>query len=180
MTNDLVFVTGGARSGKSAFALEKARAHGGDVTFVATAQAFDFEMRERIARHKLERYGLERHGHWTTLEEPRDVPGALERASGAVVLDCLSIWVTNLMLGDPEHAALEEAEILAHVDAMLGVQKSRAHALIVVSNEVGSGVVPKYPLGRAFRDALGRANQTVARAASEAYLIVAGLPLKLK
>jgi adenosylcobinamide kinase/adenosylcobinamide-phosphate guanylyltransferase len=182
MTADssLVFVTGGARSGKSTFALEKAQLHSGDVTFIATAQAFDDEMRERIARHKLERHRLEQHGSWTTLEEARDVPSALEGAPGTVVLDCLSIWVSNLMLGDPEHTALEEAEVLACVNALLEVQKARAHALIVVSNEVGSGIVPEYPLGRAFRDALGRANQMVAQASSEAFLIVAGLPLKLK
>jgi adenosylcobinamide kinase / adenosylcobinamide-phosphate guanylyltransferase len=175
MTNELIFVTGGARSGKSTFALEKASARGHHVTFIATAQAFDNEMLERIARHKLERPDT-----WTTLEEPRDVHRALKTASGTVVLDCLSILVSNLMLGDAAHPPFKEPEILAHVNTIIEVQAARTHALIVVSNEVGSGIVPEYPLGRTFRDVLGRANQMVARAASEAYLIVAGLPLKLK
>jgi adenosylcobinamide kinase / adenosylcobinamide-phosphate guanylyltransferase len=175
MTSELIFVTGGARSGKSTFALECARQRGDRVTFIATAQAFDVEMRDRIARHKLERSNA-----WTTLEEPRDVDRALSVASSTVVLDCLSILISNLMLGDAQHAPLEETEILARVKLMLEVQASRAHALIIVSNEVGSGIVPEYPLGRAFRDVLGRANQMVARVAHEAYLIVAGLPLKLK
>ncbi len=175
MTNELIFVTGGARSGKSTFALEKASAHGDHVTFIATAQAFDDEMRERIARHQLERPDT-----WTTLEEPRDVHRVLETVRGTVVLDCLSILISNLMLGDAEHAPLEEPEILARVNTIIEVQAARAQSLIIVSNEVGSGIVPEYPLGRAFRDVLGRANQMVARAASEAYLIVAGLPIKLK
>jgi adenosylcobinamide kinase / adenosylcobinamide-phosphate guanylyltransferase len=175
MTNELIFVTGGARSGKSTFALDCARQRGDRVTFIATAQAFDDEMRDRITQHKLERSDA-----WTTLEEPRDVSRALETVAGTVVLDCLSILISNLMLGDAEHAPLEEPEILARVKLILEVQVARAHALIIVSNEVGSGIVPEYPLGRAFRDVLGRANQMVARAASEAYLIVAGLPLKLK
>ncbi len=175
MTNELIFVTGGARSGKSTFALEKASAHGDHVTFIATAQAFDDEMRDRIARHQLERPDA-----WTTLEEPRDVHRVLEAASGTVVLDCLSILISNLMLGDAEHAPLEEPEILERIHTILEVRAARADALIVVSNEVGSGIVPEYPLGRAFRDVLGRANQMVAQAASEAYLIVAGLPIKLK
>ncbi len=175
MTNELIFVTGGARSGKSAFALEKASAFVQPVTFIATAQAFDAEMRDRIRRHK-----LERPADWITLEEPHDVPAALKGASGAVVLDCLSILVSNLMLGDADHEALEEDAILERVAALLNIQQSRDRALIVVSNEVGSGIVPEYPLGRAFRDALGRANQMVARAATEAFLIVSGLPIKLR
>lgn len=175
MTNELVFITGGARSGKSAFALEKARAFDQPVSFIATAQALDAEMGERIARHQ-----RERPADWVTLEEPRDVPEALEGASSAVVLDCLSMLVSNLMLGDAEHGPLEEAAILERVGAILEVQKSRMYPLIVVSNEVGSGVVPEYPLGRAYRDALGRANTMVARASTQAFLIVSGLPLKLK
>lgn len=176
MTNKLVFVTGGARSGKSSFALENARASGQRVTFIATAQALDAEMRERIARHQ-----LERPADWTTLEEPRDVNAALGRVdSGVVVLDCLSILVSNLMLGDAEHAPLGEPEILERVGALLDAHAARDLSMIVVSNEVGSGIVPEYPLGRAFRDVLGRANQMVAHASNEAFLIVAGLPLKLK
>ncbi len=172
MADGLIFITGGARSGKSRFALERAHALGGrDVTVVATAEALDDEMRERIARHR-----AERPEGWCTLEVSRQVESALESCrSAVVVLDCLSLWVSNLMLD-----GLSEAAMLERVDALLRVQHARAGVLIVVSNEVGSGIVPETPLGRRYRDALGRANQTVARASSQAFLLVAGLPVQLK
>lgn len=170
----LTFVTGGARSGKSRFALELARNLGGNsVTFVATAQALDAEMRERIGRHRLERPPA-----WETLEAPRDPAGALRAArSKVVLLDCLSLLVSNLLLDAPPDA---EAVALGAVDALLEAHRERSGHLIVVSNEVGSGVVPPYPLGRAFRDALGRANQRVAGESTAAHLLVSGLPLRLK
>jgi adenosylcobinamide kinase / adenosylcobinamide-phosphate guanylyltransferase len=165
--NELIFVTGGARSGKSTFALEKAVELGGDdVTFVATAERSDDEMTDRIARHQLERPKT-----WKTDETPRGISIA-DLKSRVVLLDCLSLFVSNLLLD-----GLEEETILARTKNIL---KSRTQTLIVVSNEVGMGLVPEYPLGRQFRDVLGRANQLVARASTQAYFLVAGIPLRLK
>jgi adenosylcobinamide kinase / adenosylcobinamide-phosphate guanylyltransferase len=167
----IIFVTGGARSGKSTFALNLARATNEAVTFIATAQAFDEEMTERIARHQ-----LERPQDWTTIEAPTDVPTALEQVkTRVIILDCLSLLVSNLMLEN-----FNEAEILKRIEITLEIANTRDLKLIFVTNEVGSGIVPDYPLGRVFRDVLGRANQMVAAASSEAYLLVAGLALKLK
>ncbi len=167
----IIFVTGGARSGKSTFALNLARATLQPVTFIATAQAFDDEMTERITKHQ-----LERPTEWTTIEAPTDVQSALEQIqTRVVILDCLSLLVSNLMLEN-----FSETEIFERIQNALEIAETRDLKLIVVSNEVGSGIVPEYPLGRLFRDVLGRANQTVAATSSEAYLLVAGLSLRLK
>jgi adenosylcobinamide kinase / adenosylcobinamide-phosphate guanylyltransferase len=167
----LIFVTGGARSGKSTFALNLAIATNEAVTFIATAQAFDTEMTERIHKHK-----LERPQDWTTIEAPKDIKTALENTqTRVVILDCLSLLVSNLMLEN-----FSEIQILEHIHSALEMTKTRELKLIVVSNEVGSGIVPEYPLGRLFRDVLGRANQNVAATSSEAHLLVAGLALRLK
>ena len=172
----IIFVTGGARSGKSTFALEQAKATNEPVTFIATAQAFDEEMTERIARHQLERRSVENPNEWVTIEAPMDIKTALEKTeTRVVILDCLSLLVSNLLL---ENYA--ESEILERIGKMLEIAKTTDKMLVVVSNEVGSGVVPEYPLGRLFRDVLGRANQMVAASSSEAYLLVAGLALRLK
>jgi adenosylcobinamide kinase / adenosylcobinamide-phosphate guanylyltransferase len=165
--NELIFVTGGARSGKSKFALEMAREPGGDdVTFVATAERSDEDMTERIARHQLERPRT-----WKTIEAPREVLIA-DLKSHIVLLDCLSLLISNLLLD-----GLEEPAILERVQKILD---SRTQTLIIVSNEVGMGLVPEYPLGRQFRDVLGRANQLTARASSQAFFLVAGIPMRLK
>jgi adenosylcobinamide kinase / adenosylcobinamide-phosphate guanylyltransferase len=167
----IIFVTGGARSGKSTFALNLARATQQPVTFIATAQAFDDEMTERITKHQ-----LERPQEWTTIEAPKDVHTALEfTKTRVVILDCLSLLVSNLMLEN-----FSEPEILERIQKALEIANARDLKLIVVSNEVGSGIVPEYPLGRLFRDVLGQANQIVAANSSEAYLLVAGLSLRLK
>jgi adenosylcobinamide kinase / adenosylcobinamide-phosphate guanylyltransferase len=172
----IIFVTGGARSGKSTFALEQAKAANEPVTFIATAQPFDAEMTERIKRHQLERRNVENPDEWATIEAPTDIKTALEQAkTKVVILDCLSLLVSNLMLEN-----YSEKEILERIGKMLEAAKTRDGMLVVVSNEVGSGVVPEYPLGRLFRDVLGRSNQMVAAASSEAYLLVAGLALQLK
>jgi adenosylcobinamide kinase / adenosylcobinamide-phosphate guanylyltransferase len=164
---ELLFVTGGARSGKSTFALEKAQELGGDdVTFVATAERSDDEMTDRIARHQLERPKI-----WRTIESPREIR-VQDFESQVVLLDCLSLFVSNLLLD-----GLEEETILKHLQHMF---ESRTQTLIVVSNEVGMGLVPEYPLGRKFRDVLGRANQLVARASTQAFFLVAGIPMRLK
>lgn len=168
----MIFVTGGARSGKSAFALRRASSFNGDaVSFIATAEALDSEMNDRITQHKLERISK-----WQTLEESLDIGSALERATHKlIVLDCVALWVSNLLLtGTSETAMLERTA--AFIASAATFEKN----VIVVSNEVGLGIVPDNALSRRYRDALGRVNQTFAAASSEAYLLVSGLELQLK
>jgi adenosylcobinamide kinase / adenosylcobinamide-phosphate guanylyltransferase len=166
----LVLLLGGARSGKSRLAVERASASGRPVVFVATAEAGDEEMAERIARHR-----DERPAEWTTVEQPRRLLEAVAAAppESCLVVDCLSLWVANRVESEP--AAPIESEARDAAAAAAG----RAGPTIAVSNEVGLGVVPATPLGRAYRDVLGRVNQTWARAADEAFLVVAGRTLRL-
>ncbi|WP_407538941.1 bifunctional adenosylcobinamide kinase/adenosylcobinamide-phosphate guanylyltransferase [Deinococcus radiomollis] len=168
---NLIYVTGGARSGKSGFAERRAAELGGErATYLATAQAFDAEMTERIGRHR-----RERSAGWYTLEEPLSVASVLENIEGVVLLDCLSLWVSNLMLrGD-----LDE-DILATADALIELQSRRGGPLIAVSNEVGFGIVPDNALARRYRDTLGWVNQRVAAASDEAWMLVSGLSVRLK
>ncbi|UQN07450.1 bifunctional adenosylcobinamide kinase/adenosylcobinamide-phosphate guanylyltransferase [Deinococcus sp. QL22] len=168
----LIFVTGGARSGKSSFAEKIAQERAeSSVTYLATAQAFDTEMEDRIARHR-----TDRPAEWHTVEEPLDVLVALQAApTPTVLLDCLSLWVSNLLL-----SGLDEEVILARTDAVLHAQTVRGGLLIAVTNEVGSGIVPDNALARSYRDILGRVNQRFAAASAEAYLLASGLPLQLK
>lgn len=184
----LTLLLGGARSGKSRYALEWASAQGGRVLFVATAQAFDEEMSLRIARHK-----AERPAHWGTLEAPLHVGAAIESAIEAaheslespwevVVVDCMTLLASNAILALEEGASSDAARdaVLSEVDGLLAaVERSTAHWLIV-SNEVGMGIVPATRLGRDYRDALGSANQKLAAAADRVQLFVAGLPWQLK
>jgi adenosyl cobinamide kinase/adenosyl cobinamide phosphate guanylyltransferase len=164
----LVFLVGGARSGKSALAVRLAAETNAPVVFVATGEAGDDEMAERIARHRAERPGA-----WQTIEAPQDLVGALYAVpvDACVVVDCLSLWVANVFEGDTD---VEEA-----ARASIEVATSRTGTTIAVSNEVGLGVVPATPLGRAYRDALGRVNAIWARAADEAFFVVAGRTLRL-
>lgn len=169
----LILVTGGVRSGKSAFAERLASAAGDDVGYVATAEALDDDMARRIAAHR-----AGRPGGWVTAEEPR-APAAGVAANAqrrAVLLDCLTMFVSNILLGggDPWPAISHE------IEALIQHSQSMSGPLIVVTNEVGLGVVPPTELGRTFRDLLGRANQRLAAAADEAYLLVAGLPVEVK
>ena len=168
----MIFVTGGARSGKSAFALRKASSLAGDaVSFIATAEALDTEMSERIERHK-----LERNPSWQTLEETLDLESVLERSTHElVVLDCVALWVSNMLLAGASEAAMLE-QTAAFITAAARLEKT----VIVVSIEVGMGIVPDNALSRDYRDALGRVNQSFAAASSEAYLLVSGLELRLK
>ena len=163
-------VIGGARSGKTRHALGLAEASGLSPVYVATAQAFDDEMRERIALHQAER-GPE----WTTLEAPRDLAATLRTAAGpgrVVLVDCLTLWLTNVMLA--EEPVAEACEALADAVATAG------GPVILVSNEVGLGIVPDNRLARQFRDNQGRLNQTMARVADRVVFIAAGLALTLK
>tara|TARA_R110002096_G_scaffold16898_3_gene57774 strand:+ start:40414 stop:40971 length:558 start_codon:yes stop_codon:yes gene_type:complete len=165
----LILIGGGVRSGKSAFALQLARERGTKLAFIATAQAFDSEMEERIAAHKLER-GAE----FRTFEAPTKLASTL-RASDSyqcVVVDCLTLWLSNLLLrGDSEES------ILAAIRDVIAVP--RQCDLIIVTNEVGMGVVPESKLGRAFRDLAGRAHQLLASEADEIYAAMLGCMLRL-
>jgi adenosylcobinamide kinase / adenosylcobinamide-phosphate guanylyltransferase len=167
----LTLLLGGARSGKSALALRRAQAFGGPVVFVATGEARDAEMTDRIARHR-----AERDPSWSTVEAPTDLCAPLDAApAGAcVIVDCLSLWVANLF-GQDEG----EEEIARRAVAAARLAASREGPTIAVTNEVGMGVVPPYELGRLYRDVLGRVNVTWADHAAEAMLVVAGRPLEL-
>jgi adenosylcobinamide kinase/adenosylcobinamide-phosphate guanylyltransferase len=182
MGKKLIFLLGGARSGKSHYAEQWAAEHGKNVLFVATAQAFDDEMRERIAYHQ-----STRPAHWHTLEEPLHVAEAIKAALSTgeydmILLDCITLLASNLLLTLSEDCTQEDANqrILSEIDALLEVVAQSDLTWLMISNEVGMGVVPPSRLGRLYRDALGRANRRIAQAADEALLLVAGLPWKLK
>jgi adenosylcobinamide kinase/adenosylcobinamide-phosphate guanylyltransferase len=181
VNKSLTLILGGARSGKSVHAQQLARERGGDdVLFVATAQALDDEMTARIESHR-----RERPAGWRTLEAPRHTGQAIARAepSAVVLVDCLTLLVSNAVLAQaPESASAAEAEAaaLAEVKELLAAYQSGTASWIVISNEVGLGLVPPYPVGRAYRDALGRANQRLAAQADEVVLMVAGIPMKIK
>ncbi|MCL4506239.1 MAG: bifunctional adenosylcobinamide kinase/adenosylcobinamide-phosphate guanylyltransferase [Chloroflexi bacterium] len=177
---ELIFILGGARSGKSTLAEQMAHERGGDdVLFVATAQAFDDEMRERITAHQLSRPSA-----WRTLEAPLQLAAALRSVplAGAVVVDCITLLASNILLSLPDDASQAQVNqaVATEIDAFIEVLKSSQSTWIVVSNEVGMGIVPAYRLGRFYRDALGMANQRLARAADRVLLMVAGLPWELK
>lgn len=168
----LTFLLGGARSGKSALAVRTASSWNGPVVFVATGTAGDEEMAERIRRHRADRPAA-----WTTVEEPVQLREALRGvpSDACLVVDCLSLWVANLLeAGWQDDAVEEEATAVAQTMA------SREALTLVVSNEVGLGIVPETPLGRRFRDVLGRVNTIFAEAASEPLLVVAGRKIRLE
>jgi adenosyl cobinamide kinase/adenosyl cobinamide phosphate guanylyltransferase len=166
----LLLLLGGARSGKSRLAVRLASEGDAPVVFLATGEPGDREMAARIARHR-----LERPGGWTTIEEPRVLREVVASAppDATLVIDCLSFWVANVL----ESRTVEQIEAEAADAAALAAARGRT---IAVTNEVGLGVVPATPLGRAFRDVLGRVNAVWAEAAEEAYLVVAGRVLPLK
>jgi len=165
----IILVTGGARSGKSRHAEARVRALPGPPVYIATAQAVDEEMRARIDHHI-----AQRGPGWETIEEPLDLAGALSRSDGAGprLVDCLTIWLSNVML-DGRDWQTEAAEVIA---ALAGQDSP----VVLVSNEVGMGIVPENALARAFRDAQGWLNQRIAAVADEVEFVVAGLPLRLK
>jgi adenosyl cobinamide kinase/adenosyl cobinamide phosphate guanylyltransferase len=167
----LTFLLGGARSGKSSLAVDLARQWAGPVSFIATGEAGDEEMAERIRLHR-----AERPAEWETIEEPLEVEATLERVpqDAAVVIDCISLWVANL-LGRGE----QEDEIEARGRALAESAAARRSLTVAVSNEVGLGVVPPTELGRQYRDVLGRVNVHWAAAADQAAFVLAGRLLQL-
>jgi adenosylcobinamide kinase/adenosylcobinamide-phosphate guanylyltransferase len=182
----LILVTGGARSGKSRFAEKKASDFGDRVLYIATAVAFDEEMKERIRRHR-----QQRPSGWETLEAYRDfetsLPGLLA-GRDTVLLDCVTVMVSNILLQkamDWEGISVEEInavekEVDSQVRSLLSIIKNAEIPFVLVTNELGMGVVPPYALGRAFRDIAGRVNQILAGEAEEVYLCVSGIPMKIK
>lgn len=169
-----VFITGGARSGKSDYAMSLAEKSRGRLVYIATATPGDDEMRERIENHRRSR-GM----NWKTIEETLDLSGAVSSLGGenTVVIDCLTLWLTNLMMQDMEtfeDVAVNKARELAEAFRMF---KGTA---IAVSNEVGLGIVPENALSRRFRDVAGLANRVMAASADEVYWVVSGIPVKIK
>ena len=165
-----VLVLGGARSGKSAFAERLVAETGLERHYIATGRAFDDEMRQRIAKHR-----EDRGGGWWTHEEPLALAariGEVAREGRAVLVDCLTLWVTNLML--------EERDIPAEFSGLLAAIAAAPGRLVLVSNEVGLGIVPDNRMAREVRDHAGRLHQEVAALVPEVYFIAAGLPLKMK
>lgn len=170
MTLSTLLVLGGARSGKSRYAQERAEVESGALVYIATGQAFDAEMADRIAHHR-----ADRGKRWRTLEAPIALTEAIRaeaRPEQVLLVDCLTLWASNLMLADYDIEA-EAAALAACIREVPG-------RVILVSNEVGLGIVPDNALARRFRDVAGRINQTVAKVVDEAVFIAAGLPLTLK
>ena len=170
MTLSTLLVLGGARSGKSRYAQQRAEAETGALTYLATGQAFDTEMAERIARHQ-----ADRGDRWRTVEAPLALTDAIQEEATpdrVLLVDCLTLWASNLMLADRD----VEAEAIALAACIRDIPSR----LILVSNEVGLGIVPDNALVRRFRDVAGRINQTIAQAVDEAVFVAAGLPLLLK
>jgi adenosylcobinamide kinase / adenosylcobinamide-phosphate guanylyltransferase len=175
MSKKLILILGGVRSGKSRYAQQLASDDGGRVLFLATAEARDDEMKQRITKHK-----SSRPASWATIEEPLDIASALKpRAATAdvVVIDCITVWISNLLLR--ENGVIED-EVMAEIDKLLNAYKRSKASYIIVSGEVGMGIVPEYPLGRIFRDLLGLANQRLAAKADRVVLMVAGIPVVVK
>lgn len=175
----MIFITGGARSGKSLLAEKIASERKGRVVYIATAETGDEEMRARVAEHQARRPEA-----WRTVEAANDLPAAVASAldsDGTVLVDCLTVYLSNLLLAQGI-ATAERVEMLveAEVERLAEVCRSGNGNVILVSNEVGMGIVPDNPLARAFRDMAGRANQRLAAEADEVYMCVSGIPLKVK
>lgn len=170
----IVYITGGSRSGKSAFAQQQAEQHEGKLLYVATAEVRDAEMATRVEKHQ-----QVRGKRWQSLEEPvalaNKIPAAATDVS-AVMIDCLTLWLSNLL----EKFGENEDEIRQEAEELLAALATIEATIYIVSNEVGSGIVPENRLARSFRDLAGLLNQQVAAAADEAWMVVSGLPLRLK
>jgi adenosylcobinamide kinase/adenosylcobinamide-phosphate guanylyltransferase len=169
----ITFIIGGARSGKSTYAIKLAQGRGRTVAFVATCQGFDKEMKKRIADHKNRRPKA-----WLTFEEPLEPGRIIKKIKGrfdVIVLDCITLLVSNLLL-----EGLNQKNIEVRINEALASFKETKADSIIVSNEVGLGIVPDTSLGRDFRDIAGRMNQVIAKASDEVFFMVSGLPVKIK
>ena len=182
----LILVTGGARSGKSTFAEETAKKFGSSILYIATSTTFDDEMKARIERHR-----QQRPSNWETVEAYKDIDTVLDNRladTDAVLLDCITVMVSNIMLEtamDWEGICNEEIDSVENrvkdeIEKLINLAMRADIPFIIVTNELGMGVVPPYELGRAIRDIAGRANQMLAKAADEVYLCVSGIPVRIK
>ncbi len=177
INSKIIFILGGARSGKSTFAQELATQSGKKVLFVATGEPLDEEMQARIEEHK-----KLRPRDWRTLETPYNIDKELKEHIGdaeVIIIDCLTLLVSNLLGSEPDYPETER-KILAEIDKLVTYMNNTNTVFIIVSNELGLGLVPKNRLGRIYRDLLGRANQIVAHHADIVYFMTAGIPLKIK
>lgn len=169
----IILITGGARSGKSRFAEQLALGFGSPLGYLATGSAGDTEMASRIARHQARRGDA-----WQTLEEPLDLVGVLAGHDGyfrAVLIDCVTLWLSNLLL-----KCDDASRVLTDVRALIAAFPALKTPLILVSNEVGMGIIPENRLARVFCDLSGESNELIAQAADEVYVTFSGIPLKLK
>jgi len=183
----LILVTGGARSGKSTLAEKKALELGKSTVYIATAIAFDEGMKDRIKKHR-----LDRPSGWTTIEIYKNFKSIIEdinfKASDLILLDCMTLMITNLMLEsnlDFDNCSMEEVDklekkIFIEVDELLNIITTNNKTSIIVTNEVGMGLVPSYRMGNIFRDIAGRVNQYIASRSSDVYFTVSGIEIKIK
>ncbi|MFZ4856028.1 MAG: bifunctional adenosylcobinamide kinase/adenosylcobinamide-phosphate guanylyltransferase [Desulfuromonadaceae bacterium] len=174
----IVFITGGARSGKSSFAEKRALDFGDSLGYLATAQMLDDEMHERVRRHR-ERRGVE----WHTIEEPINLSQALARCDGtyrAILVDCVTLWLSNLLFTYEESGGDCEERIHEDAKSLIITLQGMVTPVVLVSNEVGQGIVPDNRLARLFRDIAGVTNQALAAAADEVHAVFSGIPLKIK
>jgi adenosylcobinamide kinase/adenosylcobinamide-phosphate guanylyltransferase len=172
-----IFITGGARSGKSIFAEQTAHTFGAPLCYLATAQSLDDEMGQRIGKHQQRRGDA-----WQTIEEALQLAQTLTNNDGRfnlILVDCLTLWLSNLLLNE-ELGEETEARVMDEVQRLATALRGMRTPVIMVSNEVGMGIVPENRLARIFRDIAGQANQIIAAAADEAWLVASGIPLKLK
>jgi len=178
--SSVTLITGGARSGKSSNALRLAEETSKSVTFLATAQALDEEMSTRIQKHR-----SERPAHWETLEIPLDIASCVRQIqSDVVILDCITLLITNLMMQYVKEDLVEEKPFMVavqkEINELAGALREQERDWFIVSNEVGLGLVPPYQMGRVYRDALGSANQQLARMADRVIFMVSGIPMIVK
>lgn len=169
---ELILVLGGARSGKSSWALRYTEEHYNSFLFLATAEVLDEEMAERVRLHK-----KSRGPRWKLVEEPLRISEVLETkcvGSDAVLIDCLTVWLSNVLL------KIGEGHITSYKDKLLNTLSQRKQTIVIVANEVGTGIVPEHPLGRKFRDYAGELNQKIAALADKVVVTIAGLPVCIK
>ena len=172
-----ILLLGGARSGKSTLAQELAGQMGNKVLFIATGEPLDEEMKTRIEEHK-----KSRPKNWKTLEAPQNIGKALRAHIGdaeVIIIDCLTLLVSNLLKNETAYPEAEK-QVLSEINELISIMKVSPAHFIIVSNEVGLGLVPDNNLGRVYRDLLGKANQLIAQYADTVYFMAAGIPLKLK